>query len=116
MLANRRQGIRQCVSGNAHAQERTSSVFRLSGAKSQTPGKLLGGYRQFEPDPSLGAHKSRHPQNSKSLPAKSNSSKRGLAIRGMFTPSGRPLRSCAQPGSPASETDHAAFAERRVSE
>jgi hypothetical protein len=48
----------------------------------------------------LGAHKSRHPQNSKSLPAKSNSSKSGLTIRGMFNPSGRPLRRCAQPAEP----------------
>src|SRR5882724_2218857 len=99
MLANRRQGIRQCVSGNAHAQERTSRVFRLSGAKSQTPGKLLGGYRQFEPDPSLGAHNSRHPQNSKSLPAKSNSSKRGLTIRGTFTPSAAFALVCATRGA-----------------
>ena len=35
----------------------------------------------------------------------SNSSKRGLTIRGMFTPSGRPSRSCSQPGSPALESD-----------
>jgi hypothetical protein len=31
--------------------------------------------------------RSRYPQNSKSLPAGSNSSKRGLTVRGMFTPS-----------------------------
>jgi len=54
---------------------------------------------------SVGAHKSRYPQNSKSLPAGSNSSKRGLAIRGMFTPSGRPSRSCTQLGNPAPESD-----------
>jgi hypothetical protein len=45
------------------------------------------------------------PTNRKSLPATSNSSKRGLAILGMFTPSGRPLRSCTQPGNPAPESD-----------
>ena len=44
-------------------------------------------------------------KNSKSLLAGSNSSKRGLTIRGMFTPSGRSSCSCAQPGSPAPESD-----------
>jgi hypothetical protein len=34
-------------------------------------------------------HRSRYPQNSKSLLAGSNSSKRGLTVRGMFTPSDR---------------------------
>ena len=53
----------------------------------------------------VGEHKSRYPQNSKSLPAGSNSSKRGLTVRDTFTPSGRPLRSCAQPGSLAPESD-----------
>jgi hypothetical protein len=53
----------------------------------------------------VGEHKSHYRQNSKNLPAGSNSSKRGLTIRGMFTPSGRPSRSSAQPGSPAPESD-----------
>ena len=53
----------------------------------------------------VGAPKPRYPQNSKSLPAGSNSSKRGLTIRGMFTPPGRPSRWCAQPKSPARESD-----------
>jgi hypothetical protein len=35
-----------------------------------------------------GEHKSRYPQNSKSLPVRSNSSKKRLSIRGMFTPNG----------------------------
>jgi hypothetical protein len=38
---------------------------------------------------SLEAHKSRHPKKSKSLPAGSNSSKKCLTVRGMFTPSGQ---------------------------
>jgi hypothetical protein len=91
-------------------------VFRPSGAQLPIPTELLAGCRQFAPAPSLGTHKWRYPQNSKTLPTESNSSKRGLTVRGMFAPSGRPWRSCAQPGSPASETDHAAFAERCVSE
>jgi hypothetical protein len=76
----------------------------------------LTGSRQFAPDPSLGGHKWRYPQNSKSLPAESNSSKKGLTIRGMFTPSGRPSRSCAQLGSPVPESDYdVIFTERRRS-
>jgi hypothetical protein len=59
-------------------------VFRLSGAKLPIPTELLAGCRQFAPDPSP---------------------KRGLTIRGMFTTSERPSRSCAQPGSPAPESD-----------
>jgi hypothetical protein len=35
----------------------------------------------------VGAHKSNYRQNSKNLPAGSNSSKRGLTVRGMFPPS-----------------------------
>src|SRR5712671_2700117 len=97
------------------AQERTSRVFRLSGAKSRIPRDLLDGYRQFEPDPSLGAYRSRHPQNSKSLPAKSNSSKSGLTIRGTFTPSTGLRARVRNPGSSASEPDDAAFTERCVS-
>jgi hypothetical protein len=39
---------------------------------------------------SLEAHESRrHPKKSKSLPAGSNSSKKYLTVRGMFTPSGQ---------------------------
>ena len=34
-------------------------------------------------------HRSRYPQNSKSVLAGSNSSKTGLTVRGMFTPSNR---------------------------
>src|ERR1700730_4651856 len=100
------------MSGNAPAQKRASKGILAISAKLQTPGELLGGYRQFEPDPSLGAHKSRHPQNSKSLPAKSNSSKRGLTIRGTFTRSAGLRARVRNPGSPASEADDAAFAER----
>jgi hypothetical protein len=81
-----------------------TEVFRPSAAKLPIL-EHRAGCRQFAPDPSLGAHKLRHPQNSKSLPAGSNSSKRGLTIRGTFTPSGRPSRSCSQPGSPAPESD-----------
>jgi hypothetical protein len=54
---------------------------------------------------SPGAHKSRYPQNSKSLPAGSSSSKKGLTVRETFTTSGGPSRSCAQPGSPTPESD-----------
>jgi hypothetical protein len=51
------------------------------------------------------AHKSRSRQKSKNVPVGSNSSKRGVTIHGMFTPSGRPSFSCAQSGSPAPESD-----------
>jgi hypothetical protein len=85
-LANRQQGIRQGMSGNAPAQKRASKGILAIGAKLRIRRELLAECRQFAPDPSLGAHKLRYPQNSKSLPAKSNSSKRGLTIRGMFTP------------------------------
>ena len=64
-----------------------TEVFWLSGAKLRFSMELLAGWRQFAPDPSLGAHKSHYPQNSKGLLAGSNSSKRGLTTRGMFTPS-----------------------------
>src|SRR6266436_1909915 len=87
------------MSGNAPAQERTSRVFRLSGAKSPIPRDLLDGYRQFAPDPSLGAHRSRYPQNSKCLPVASNSSKRGLTIRGTFTPSAGLRARARNPGA-----------------
>jgi hypothetical protein len=53
----------------------------------------------------VGEHQSRDSQNSKSLPAGSNSSKKDAFVRDTFAPSGRPLRSCAQPGSPAQEAD-----------
>jgi hypothetical protein len=106
-------GIRHDVSGK-RAHERTSRVFQPSGAKSQIPRDPLDGYRQFEPDPSLGAHKSRHPQNSKSLPAKANSSKRGLTIRGTLTPSAC-LRTRGRSPRARVGDDNAAFAERRVS-
>jgi hypothetical protein len=51
------------------------------------------------------ARKSRSRQKSKNVPVGSNSSKRGVTIHGMFTPSGRPSPSCTQFGSPASESD-----------
>jgi hypothetical protein len=51
------------------------------------------------------AHKSRSPQKSKNVPVGSNSSKRGVTIHGMFTPSGRPSSPCAQFGSLAPESD-----------
>ena len=51
------------------------------------------------------ARKSRSRQKSKNVPAGSNSSKRGVTIHGMFTPSGRPSSSCAQSESPAPESD-----------
>jgi hypothetical protein len=51
----------------------------------------------------ISAKACRYQQNSKSLPAESNSSKRGLTIRGMFMPSGKPSRSCAQLASPEPE-------------
>jgi hypothetical protein len=57
------------------------------GVKLPIPRELLAGYPQLAPDPSVGVHKSPYPQNSKSLSTKSNSSKRGLTIRGTFTPS-----------------------------
>ena len=81
-------------SGLEERRERGS--FGLSTAVGRLDNQRLKG---------VGEHKPRYPQNSKSLPARSNSSKRGLAIRGMFTPSGRPSRSCTQLGNPAPETD-----------
>ncbi len=89
--------------------------IRISGAKLPIPRELLAGYPQLAPDPSVGVHKSPYPQNSKSLSTKSNSSKRGLTIRGTFTPSAGLRARVRNPGSPASESDNAAFAERRVS-
>jgi hypothetical protein len=61
--------------------------FPLLGAKLPIPTQLVAGSQQFAPDPSRGAHKWPYRQNSKSLPAGSNSSKKGLTIRGMFTTS-----------------------------
>jgi hypothetical protein len=106
-------GIRHGVSGK-RTHERSSRVFLSSGAKSQIPGDPLHGYRQFEPDPSLGVHKSRHPQNGKSLSAKANSSKRGLTIRGTLAPSAC-LRARGRNPRAGVGDDDTAFAERRVS-
>jgi hypothetical protein len=101
------------VSGKP-AHERTGRVFQLSGAKSQIARDLLNGYRQFEPDPSLGAQKAQHPQNSKSLPAKLLQERLDNSWN-FDTTIGMPSRSWAQPGSPASENDDGAFAELRES-
>ncbi len=59
-----------------------TEVFQLP-----IPTELPAGWQQFAANPSLGAHKSRYPQNTKGLLAGSNSSKRGLTVRGMFMPS-----------------------------
>src|SRR5258708_38364647 len=57
-----------------------TKVFWRSGVILPPPMELLAGCRQFAPPPPPAAHKPR--KNSKSLPAESNSSKRGLTIRG----------------------------------
>jgi hypothetical protein len=101
---------RHGVSGKP-AHERTNRVFQLSGAKSRIARDLLDGYRQFEPDPSLGAQKAQHPQNSKCLPAKLLQER--LDDSWNFDTISMPSRSWVR--SPASETDDGAFAERRES-
>ena len=74
----------QGMSRNAALTSEQTEAFRLSGAKLR-PTEIIAEYRQFAADPSLREYKSRYPQNSKSVPAGSNPSKRGLTIRGMFT-------------------------------
>jgi hypothetical protein len=61
------------------------------------PVEIPAGYRQFAP-------KSGSPQNSKSLPAGSSSSKKSLNVRGTFTTSDSPSRSYSQPESSAAES------------
>jgi hypothetical protein len=82
-LANRQQGIGPGMSRNDPLRSELTEVCRLSGAKLSIPTELPAGCRQFL---HLTRPKEGYPQNSKSLPAGSNSSKRGLTIRGMFTP------------------------------
>jgi hypothetical protein len=64
-------------------------VFWLSGARSLIRGIFLTDIDNLRLTRPRGAYIWPYRQNSKSLPAKSNSSKRGLAIRSTLTPSDR---------------------------
>src|SRR3954452_23609476 len=52
-----------------------------------TPMEVVAGFRQFSPDPSVGAHKMALRHNSKSLRDELNSFGSGLIICATFTPS-----------------------------
>src|SRR5262245_35211390 len=100
----------------------TNRGVSASSARSRSPRSFSPGFEHLSPTVAgeayvvFKSHPHTNLQNSKNLLAGSNSSKRSSTIGGMFTPSDRPSLLCAQPTSPAPESDNdGIFAERRAS-